>query len=68
MFLQACDEAVFFKKKWAKSGLFLANSTTNDKSVDGVLRTRPWGGSMVGTDKSTEKWRQHHPDQAIFSS
>ena len=25
--------------------------STNDKSVDGVLGTRTWGGKMVGTDK-----------------
>ena len=28
----------------------------NDKSLDGVLRTRTRGTKMVGTDKSTELW------------
>ena len=38
-------------------------NTVNDKSVDGVLGTRIWGGRMVGTDKSTEPWR--HPNGNI---
>ena len=29
--------------------------TINDKSVDGVLGTRTWGGRMEGTDEPTER-------------
>ena len=29
----------------------------NDKSIDGVLGTQTRGGRMVGTDESTELWR-----------
>ena len=34
-----------------------STKTINDKSVDGVLGTQTQGGSMVGTDESTELWR-----------
>ena len=53
--------------KMAKPGLFFVifalftmqkqnntNLTINDKSVDGELGTRTWGGNMEGADKSTE--------------
>ena len=30
------------------------NLTIKDKSVDGELGTRTWGGNMEGADKSTE--------------
>ena len=30
------------------------NLTINDKSIDGVLGTRTWGGKMEGADESTE--------------
>ena len=36
----------------------------NDKSVDGVLGIRTWGGRMVGADESTELWRR--PDNRLF--
>ena len=29
----------------------------NEKSVDGVLGSRTWGGRMEGADESTELWR-----------
>ena len=54
---------MFFK--WAKHGLYLfifshdkysTNLTINDKSVDGVVGTRTWGGRMVGADEITELW------------
>ena len=31
---------------------YSTNLTKNDKSIDGVLGTRTWGGKMVGADKS----------------
>ena len=40
------------------------NLTINDKSVDGVLGTRTWGGRMVGTDESTELWQ--HPQKSFL--
>ena len=30
--------------------------TINEKSIDGLLGTRTWGGRMVGADKYTELW------------
>ena len=33
-------------------------NTINDKSIDGVLGTRIWGGIKVGGYESTELWRQ----------
>ena len=36
-----------------------STNTIYEKSVDGVLGTRTWGGRMVGADKSTELLR--HP-------
>ena len=33
--------------------------TINDKSLDGVLGIRTWGGRIVGSDESIELWR--HP-------
>ena len=35
-----------------------STNTKNDKSVDGMLGTRAWGGRTVGADESTELWRQ----------
>ena len=32
------------------------NGPYPDKSVDGVLGTRNWGGRMVGAAESTEQW------------
>ena len=63
-----------FLKKWAKPGLFSVyfrsfsqhkdkystNFTKNDKSIDGVLGSRTWGGMMEGADESTELWRHPH--------
>ena len=37
---------------------YWTNLTLYDKSVDGVLGTRTWGGRMEGVDDSTELWRQ----------
>ena len=34
-----------------------STNTINDKSIEGVLGTRTWGGRMVGADKCTELWR-----------
>ena len=31
-----------------------STNTINEKSRDGVLGTRTWGGRMVGADESTE--------------
>ena len=55
---------LFFK--WAKPGLFLflflshdkciTNLTNKDKSLDGLLRTRTWGGRIIGADESSELW------------
>ena len=43
---------------------YITNLTINDKSVDGVLRTRTRGGGMVGTDEFTVLWRHpNHPPQ-----
>ena len=39
---------------------YSTNLTINDKSVDGVLGTQTRGGRMVGTDDSTELWRQKY--------
>ena len=39
---------------------YSTNLTLNDKSIDNMLGTRTQGGSMVGTDKSTELWRHPH--------
>ena len=61
----SCD---FFKKMGQTRPLFVylflffsqekySTKTINDKSVDGVLGTQTQGGSMVGTDESTELWR-----------
>ena len=36
-----------------------STNTINDKSIEGVLGTRTWGGRMVGADECTELWR--HP-------
>ena len=36
-----------------------STNTIYEKSIDGVLGTRTWGGRMVGADESTEIWR--HP-------
>ena len=43
-----------------------STNTTNEKSVDGVLRTRTRGVRMVGTDESTELWR--HPRKYVVIS
>ena len=41
----------------------IAQMTINDKSVDGVLVTRTWAGSIVGANKFFELWR--HPSGKI---
>ena len=64
-----CRMKLFFKKKWAKPGLFClfsffsrdkysTNLTINYKSIDGVLGTQTRGSRMVGADESTELWRR----------
>ena len=40
-----------------------STNTINDKSIDGVVGTRTWGGRMVGTDESTELWQ---PTKFVF--
>ena len=42
---------------------YSTNLTVNDKSVDGGLGSRTWGGRMESADESTELWR--HPKEFI---
>ena len=42
----------------------IAQIDYNDKSIDGVLRTRTGGGGMIGAEESTELWR--HPQLGKF--
>ena len=41
------------------SSFFQMTQLYIDKSVDGMLGTRTWGGRIEGADESTELWR--HP-------
>ena len=45
---------------------YSTNLTINDKSLDGVLGTRTWCGSMEGANKSTQLWQ--HPKNVLFLS
>ena len=56
-------------QKWASFCLFSSfpHDTIGiqiDKSIDGVLGTRTWGGRIEGTDESTEL----HPRCLLFVS
>ena len=44
---------------------YSTNLTLNDKSINGVPRTRTWGGRMVDADETTELLR-HPPPQFYF--
>ena len=44
---------VLFSHRMDKSS---TNLTIIEKSVDGMLGSRTWGGRMEGADKSTELW------------
>ena len=43
---------------------YSTNLTVNDKSVNGGLGSRTWGGRMESADESTELWR--HPTKPFF--
>ena len=45
---------VYFRSFSQHKDKYSTNFTINDKSIDGVLGSRTWGGMMEGADESTE--------------